>query len=125
MYVYRYVCLCTYVCFVCTYVCVYLRTVYVFVLQLDTERLAVKEMKQRITSLQKNLEDQRQSATIAQQDSTRRRDHLVAQAEKKVRTYVCTYVCTCLLIHDYICPLNIRTYVCTDHVHYIICSNIK
>ena len=73
----------TYVCtcFVRTYVCV-------FVLQLDTERLAVKEMKQRITSLQKNLEEQRQSTSVAQQDSTRRRDHLVAQAEKKVCTYV-------------------------------------
>ena len=105
--------------------------VYVFVLQLDTERLGVKEMKQRITSLQKNLDEQRQSATVAQQDSTRRRDHLVAQAEKKVRAYIrtyaysmCihTYVRTCLLLHEYICPIKYM-YICTYVL--IVCTTLR
>ena len=107
--------------YVRTYTYVY---TYVFVLQLDTERLAVKEMKQRITSLQKNLDDQRQSATVAQQDSTRRRDHLVAQAEKKVRTYIRTYVRTYVNVHEYVHLYNKCTYVlivCTTL--YVVTSN--
>ena len=53
-------------------------------IQLDAERMAVMEMRQRMSLLQKSLEEEKSSAAAAQQEKTRQRDHSVVQVERKV-----------------------------------------
>jgi chromosome segregation ATPase len=55
---------------------------------LDAERMAVMEMRQRMSLLQKSLEEEKSSAAAAQQEKTRQRDHSVVQVERKLQSQI-------------------------------------